>query len=101
MLVTSKYRFRFRAIPFIAAALAVVVGLSLGQWQGRRAAQKTAIAQQLSERASAPKFALSAQPVPPDDMEYRKVSIQGEFVRGWTVYLDNRPFRAKVRVVDS
>jgi cytochrome oxidase assembly protein ShyY1 len=95
MLVSSKYRSRFRAIPFIAAALAVVVGLSLGQWQGRRAAQKTAIAQQLSERASAPKFALSDQPVPADDMEYRKVSIKGEFVRGWTVYLDNRPYQGR------
>jgi cytochrome oxidase assembly protein ShyY1 len=95
MLVSGKFRFRFRSIPFIAAALAVVLGIALGQWQSRRAAQKTVIAQQLSARALAPKIVLEAQPVAADDLEYRRVSVKGEFVRGWTVYLDNRPYQGR------
>jgi cytochrome oxidase assembly protein ShyY1 len=82
-------------MPFIAAALAVVLGISLGQWQSRRAAEKTAIAQQLSTRALAPTIVLGALPAPADDLEYRRVSIKGEFVRGWTVYLDNRPYQGR------
>jgi surfeit locus 1 family protein len=95
MLVSGKYRFQFRAIPVIAAALAVVLGIALGQWQSRRAAQKTAIAQQLSARALAPKLVLGAQPMAADDLEYRRISLRGEFVRGWTVYLDNRPYQGR------
>ncbi|MFD2270541.1 SURF1 family cytochrome oxidase biogenesis protein [Undibacterium arcticum] len=57
--------------------------------------KKTAIAQQLSARALAPKIVLGAQPVAADDLEYRRVSIKGEFVRGWTVYLDNRPYQGR------
>lgn len=93
--IGGKYSFQFRWIPFIAAALAVVLGILLGQWQSRRAAEKTAIAQQLSIRALAPTIVLGALPATADDLEYRRVSLKGKFVRGWTVYLDNRPYQGR------
>ena len=91
-----RIRFRFRWIPFIAAALAVMLGVSLGQWQLRRADEKRAIEAKLSAREAAPPLVLSAAPVAADQveqLEYRRVTLQGEFISGWTVYLDNRPYK--------
>jgi surfeit locus 1 family protein len=84
--------FRFRLIPFIAAAIAVAIGVSLGQWQTRRAAEKEAIEAKLTERQSLPPLALQAAAPSIDEIEYRHVVVRGEFVRGWPVYLDNRPY---------
>jgi len=33
-------RFRFKLIPFVATVLLVTLGIQLGNWQERRAAQK-------------------------------------------------------------
>ena len=88
------FRFRFRLIPFIAAAVAVVVGCMLGQWQMHRAAEKQAIEARLTARASAPILQLDAGAATladVADVEFRQVSFTGEFVRDWPIFLDNRP----------
>ncbi len=88
-----RITFRFSFIPFIAAAIAVAIGLSLGQWQTRRAAEKIELAEKLQERQSAPAIQLDG--VLPDsvDIEFRRVIARGEFLRDWPVYLDNRPYK--------
>ena len=48
-----RTRFRFRAIPFVATVLLVALGVSLGQWQDRRAASKTRLQATLTERSAA------------------------------------------------
>lgn len=85
--------FRFRRIPFIAAAVAVAIGVSLGQWQMRRAAEKQAIELKLSTREAAPPVVLGSAIEATDGIEYRRVIAKGEFVRDWPVYLDNRPYK--------
>lgn len=75
----------------MAAAIAVAIGLSLGQWQTNRAAQKLAIEAQLQARQAAPAIQLGAVPVDPAELEYRRVLVKGEFLRDWPIYLDNRP----------
>ncbi|NMM27259.1 MAG: SURF1 family protein [Glaciimonas sp.] len=85
--------FRFRLIPFVATLLVMAIGITAGQWQTRRAAEKTAIAVKLAQRATAPHLAIEARPLEIADVEYRKVSIKGEFIPNWTVYLDNRPYQ--------
>ncbi len=86
-------KFRFRWIPFVAAAIAVAVGVSLGQWQTRRAAEKEALEAKLAVRESMPPIVLGSAIADIDGIEYRRVLVKGEFARDWPVYLENRPYR--------
>jgi surfeit locus 1 family protein len=88
--------FRFRAIPFVATVLMVALGVSLGQWQDRRANQKIALQAKLVERAGAAPLIVTAAPLATAEVEYRTVSVAGEFVAGWPLFLDNRPQDGKV-----
>ena len=89
-------RFRFRAIPFVATVLLVALGVSLGQWQDRRAEQKTAVQTKLAERASQAPLVVGPTLVSREDVEFRPVSVAGEFVHQWPMFLDNRPQQGKV-----
>jgi cytochrome oxidase assembly protein ShyY1 len=82
--------FQFRWIPFLAAMFVMVVGIMLGNWQTRRAAEKIAIEQSIAERALQPAVDLN-QTYNSAEIEYRRVSAEGEFLADWPVYLDNRP----------
>jgi len=86
-------KFRFSWIPFAVTLVVIAIGVSLGQWQTRRAADKQAIEEKLMARASAPAIVLGAAPADVDAIEYGRVTVHGEFVRGWPVYLDNRPYQ--------
>ena len=89
-------RFKFRFIPFIATVLLVALGVSLGQWQERRAAEKTARQTMLTERGAGEGMVLGPQLLPREEMEYRKVRVAGEFVASFPLFLDNRPQNGKV-----
>jgi cytochrome oxidase assembly protein ShyY1 len=90
-----RLSFRFRWVPFIAATLVVAVGVSLGNWQLRRAEQKLALQQQMLTRAEFVPFNLNAlTPVQPPE-EFRRVVAEGEFISSWAVYLDNRPYQGR------
>jgi surfeit locus 1 family protein len=91
-----RYRFRFRAIPFLATVLVVALGISLGNWQERRADQKIALQAKLVERGAAAPVVIGAQPIDAAQVEYRQVSVAGEFVPDWPLFLDNRPQDGKV-----
>ena len=88
-------RFRFRTIPFVATVLLVALGVSLGQWQDRRAAGKMALQQMIKERAGAAPLAIGAAPLAAEAVELRPVTVTGEFVQGWPLFLDNRPQQGK------
>ncbi|WP_332848464.1 SURF1 family protein [Massilia sp. S19_KUP03_FR1] len=89
-----RLRFRFRLIPCIATILVVVLGIALGNWQERRAAQKTGLQVQLTERARQAPLVLTGgtSDVP---QEFRRVSVRGQFVPGFAVFLDNRPYQSR------
>lgn len=85
--------FRFKLVPFAATVLVVALGIQLGNWQQRRAAQKIVLQAKLAQgNASAP-LPLDGTPLAADAVEFRRVSMTGEFVAGWPVYLDNRPYK--------
>lgn len=86
--------FRFRWIPFIAALLVMVIGIMLGNWQTRRAAEKIAIENEIVARAHQAVLDLN-KPYSTTDIEYRRVSAEGSFIADWPVYLDNRPYQGK------
>jgi cytochrome oxidase assembly protein ShyY1 len=83
--------FRFRLIPFLATVVLAGVGIGAGRWQDGRAAQKLALEARLAAGNAAAPLPLGAAPVAAADVEFRRVHLQGEWVAGWPVYLDNRP----------
>lgn len=86
-----RITFRFRFIPFVAATIAVAVGLSLAQWQTRRATEKIELSNMLQARQSAPAIRLGVALDKNEDLEFRRIIVKGEFLRDWPIYLDNRP----------
>jgi cytochrome oxidase assembly protein ShyY1 len=69
----------------------VAIGISLAQWQTRRAEEKIALEAMLRTRQSAPAIRFDSTPADVEQAEYRRVVVRGEFVRNWPIYLDNRP----------
>jgi cytochrome oxidase assembly protein ShyY1 len=86
-----RIAFRFRLVPCIATILLVALGVALGNWQERRAAQKMAIQQRLTERSAQPPLVLDATLAPSTALEFRRVKVTGHFLANWPVFLDNRP----------
>jgi cytochrome oxidase assembly protein ShyY1 len=87
--------FRFRLIPFIATVLLVALGIALGNWQERRAAQKIAIGQRLAARGADAPLVLGPAITPVEPMEFRRVTLTGQFLPNWPVFLDNRPYQGR------
>ncbi|WP_373992077.1 SURF1 family protein [Duganella sp. BuS-21] len=87
--------FRFKLIPFVATVLVVALGIQLGNWQTRRAEQKIAVQEKLAQGAQAVPVALDGAPLAADAVAWRRVTVSGEFVRHWPVYLDNRPYQGR------
>lgn len=83
--------FRFRPIPFVATVLLVALGISLGNWQERRAAEKIAVQLKLEQRSAQEALVIGPAPAPAGPLEYRHVKVTGQFVAGYPLYLNNRP----------
>lgn len=93
-----RFSFRFRLLPFIAMLAVAAIGIALGQWQLRRAAEKTTIEQRIAEREKDVPLRLegvAASAADADALEFRQVAVRGEFLPRWTIYLDNRPHQGK------
>lgn len=86
-----RLRFRFRTVPFVATVVLVALGILLGNWQVRRAAEKTALQARLAQRAAMAPLVLDGAPLDPAAAEYRRVVVTGAFVPDWPLYLGNRP----------
>jgi cytochrome oxidase assembly protein ShyY1 len=86
-----RLRFHFRTVPFLATLVLVVLGIVLGNWQTRRAAENTTLQARLEQGMAAPPLALDGGSVDPARLEFHRVIVTGEFVPNWPVFLDNRP----------
>jgi cytochrome oxidase assembly protein ShyY1 len=90
-----RLRFRFRLIPFIATVLLVALGISLGNWQERRALEKIALQARIEQRGAQPPLILGSAITPLEALEFRRVTVTGEFLPNWPVFLDNRPYQGR------
>ncbi len=97
MRIGQGLRFKFRLIPFIATVLLIVLGISLAQWQTRRGDQKQALANAMQERGVEAPLQLDGKAIASTtdskQLEFRHITVQGEFVADWPVYLDNRSYQ--------
>jgi len=83
-------KFRLRLIPLLATVALVILGVSLAQWQTRRALEKERIDLQMHQRALLEPLLLGSQPVAAKDAAFRRIRVSGQFVGAWPIYLDNR-----------
>jgi len=88
-------RFRFKLLPFIAMLLLVAVGVAAGRWQTGRAHEKEALSARLAAGAAAAPLELGAAPARAEALEFRRLRLTGEWVAGWPLYLDNRPYQGR------
>ena len=87
-------KFTVRWIPLIATAVAMLIGILMGEWQTRRAMEKELIEAKLVERASASQINLKNDNQNKELIQYRRVVTKSQFVKEWPLYLNNRPYRA-------
>ena len=89
-------RWKFWLIT-VAAVLATLATLSLGQWQLNRAAEKRAIQEQRDqqgERSALDNAAFMALSTPLEEL-HRPVQLKGHWLADQTVFLDNRQMNAR------
>jgi cytochrome oxidase assembly protein ShyY1 len=82
--------FRLRLIPLISTLVLCILGVSLGQWQTRRALEKEDAAKALVQRAQQPPITAADLNDTVENIAFRRLSLRGEFVQEWPLYLDNR-----------
>jgi len=75
----------------LLTALLLPLLIYLGFWQLQRAEDKAVLAAAFAEREAAAPIPISAALAgPPESLAYLPVRIQGEFLAGRTIFLDNR-----------
>jgi surfeit locus 1 family protein len=87
------WRFQAGLLPSIAAAGFIVLTLSLGSWQTRRAEEKTEAARKLGEGMQGVVLSVPSSAVDAGSFERRRVSARGRFVARATFFLDNKVLR--------
>jgi len=76
-----------------AAALAVALTVSLGNWQMRRAQEKAQLqARRDAAERSAP-LSIPATPADAASLDGRRVSVRGRYLADRTVFVDNRTYK--------
>ena len=92
--MSNKLRF-FTVL--VAAVVVCSVTLSLGFWQLRRAALKQELQRQMDQRQSAPALTNHdmSNAISLADWHHRPVTLQGRWLNGSTIFLDNRQMNAR------
>jgi cytochrome oxidase assembly protein ShyY1 len=75
--------------------LLVALGILLGNWQERRALEKIALQARIEQRGAEPPLVLGPAITPLEALEFRRVTVTGEFLPNWPVFLDNRPYQGR------
>lgn len=91
MIRLGRFGFAPKLLPTLAAAALLVLLVSLGNWQVRRAGEKRDIAERFERMSTAAVLGLPARDeVVADDVVFRRVEAEGSFVPEHAIYLDNK-----------
>jgi surfeit locus 1 family protein len=83
---------RNRAIPTIAMAVVVSIGIGAGLWQMSRAAGKIDKAEKLASQVALPPLNLNTKPQwTLAEADSRRLVVEGTFLADQAIWLDNRP----------
>lgn len=80
-----------RILPFVVTALLCAVGISLGNWQTRRAEEKEVLAHLMQDQLRKPALTFTTNMAVTDLQAFQRVKLRGQFIGNWPLYLDNRP----------
>lgn len=96
--VNAKIKF---ALVTLAACTGVLVTAALGNWQLSRAAQKLALQTDIETQSAKPPMTAKSLRALPDAVQalHHRATIRGFWVKGATVYLENRPMNGRVGFV--
>lgn len=87
-----------RMVILLAALALMVLTARLGRWQMDRAAQKRELQATMQQRAQQPPLsvaALARTEVESSSQWYRHVWLEGEWIQGTGLWLDNRPLQGR------
>lgn len=86
----GRWRFTPALIPAVIAAALIVATVALGNWQTRRAEEKTELSRRLDEAARGPVIRVPAAHAAADTFEHRRVAARGQYLGFATLFLDNK-----------
>ncbi len=78
-------------IPTAAAMVIALVAFSLGNWQSRRADEKTALKQAVEQARQLPP--IGVEQIAPEIFDRRLVRLTGRWQSEKTIYIDNRTYK--------
>lgn len=81
---------RPRALPSLVAAAVVLLTVSLGNWQMRRAEEKLAVQASIDALSREAALSVGGGEIDPASLDGRRVVVRGRFVGERTVFIDNR-----------
>ena len=89
-------RFRPRWWGFVLALAAAAAGVSLGNWQARRAQEKQDLAARFEAAGRSAPLSIPGEPVSAETLAFRHLSAKGVFLPQFTVLLDNKVYRGRI-----
>jgi surfeit locus 1 family protein len=86
----GRWRFTPALMPAVIAAALIVATVALGNWQTRRAEEKTELSRRLDAAAHGPVMRVPAAPAAADTFEHHRVAARGRYLGFATLFLDNK-----------
>jgi len=94
--VTSVKLKGIRLVPTLAALALIVLTVSLGNWQTRRAEEKRLLQLERDRAAAQPPVRLSRETLAnPEALIGRRVVAKGSYIERHSVFVDNRSYRGQ------
>lgn len=91
----GNYDFRPRLLPTIATVCMMAITFSAGRWQQGRAEEKAALQARFEQNQALAPVNLSSANGDLSELRYRPLVVEGEFIPGKQVYIDNREHDGK------